>query len=297
MKTKFLMLIACVALLATACKQNPKADDPVAAEQEAQAEAEWLNADWTSQEKGADLQLHATYLTGESQLSRSVFEAVRAQLDDACRKIDENLRVHFQGDTCTVPNLLAYYGPRMATAMKAAWEDIYREVDTTGVADFTVNFTMSVMTNNDRVLTLGSAYSDFWGGNHGSVFENAITLRKADGQPLKQVVNRDSIAALQPLLRHGLGEYLRNHPNYPTIKDSEVEKALFLNGKDYIPLPKSEPAIIDNGVQFIYGEYEIGAHAIGRPKFVVPLDDIFALLTPEARQTLVATDSLTTENR
>ena len=37
-----------------------------------------------------------------------------------------------------------------------------------------------------------------------------------------------------------------------------------------IPLPAAAPYLSPDGVVFVYGQYEIGAYAIGMPTFTVP---------------------------
>lgn len=50
------------------------------------------------------------------------------------------------------------------------------------------------------------------------------------------------------------------------------------------PMPKEEPYLTKNGVQFDYQHYEIGAGALGQISIVVPYESIKQYMSDEARQ-------------
>ena len=51
-----------------------------------------------------------------------------------------------------------------------------------------------------------------------------------------------------------------------------------------LPLPKSLPFLAENGVGFMYGQYEISSYANGQPAFVIPYQMIMPYLNNETKE-------------
>ena len=60
-----------------------------------------------------------------------------------------------------------------------------------------------------------------------------------------------------------------------------MDGLFFENG--VIPLPGNGLYLSPEGVVFSYGQYEIGAYAVGMPTFTVAYEKIGKYLSPEAR--------------
>ncbi|MBQ2591047.1 MAG: DUF3298 domain-containing protein, partial [Paludibacteraceae bacterium] len=66
------------------------------------------------------------------------------------------------------------------------------------------------------------------------------------------------------------------------VKSNE-ELGEMLLGVDYrnIPMPSVNPYFSKNGLEFIYGQYEIAPYACGMPQFTIPYSRVEPLLKEE----------------
>ena len=69
------------------------------------------------------------------------------------------------------------------------------------------------------------------------------------------------------------------------MAEEEMRERLQIEG-DLIPLPAWTPYPTAEGLCFVYQQYEIASYADGMPSFTLPVDDVQAWLTPEARAIL-----------
>ena len=101
-------------------------------------------------------------------------------------------------------------------------------------------------------------------------------------------VDSTALKALQPILREGVKSYFVDVAKNDGESVSDTDIKDFMDGlfieNGIIPLPAAAPYLSPDGVVFVYGQYEIGAYAIGMPTFTVPYDKIEKYLTPEARR-------------
>ena len=154
--------------------------------------------------------------------------------------------------------------------------------------DWKPAISMFVMKLNetDRYVTYYSTFYTYSGGAHGMASEYGATFDKKTGVMLRNVLNPKDVKSLQPILRAGVESYFRS--SYE--KEDDVEKRVKTDMDDLslengiIPLPGSGVYLSPEGVVFIYGQYEIGAYAIGMPTFTVPYKKIGKFLSPEARR-------------
>ncbi|MCR5077525.1 MAG: DUF3298 and DUF4163 domain-containing protein [Prevotella sp.] len=140
----------------------------------------------------------------------------------------------------------------------------------------------------DRFVTYLSQYYEYSGGAHGMASLYGTTFDRRTGARMDYPVDTTKLKALQPLLRKGVERYFmqvyaENGERVTAASVQDDVSSLFLeNG--IIPLPSAAPYLSPEGLVFIYGQYEIGAYAIGMPRFTVPYKDIAPFLTTEARR-------------
>ena len=108
-----------------------------------------------------------------------------------------------------------------------------------------------------------------------------ITFDKKTGSIVEQLIEPGCEEDIQPLLRQGLVGYFGDAD--AQINDSNLYEYLMLEG-DLIPLPSWQPYPCEDGLVFVYQQYEIAPYAAGMPAFTVPFDEIAPWLTPEARR-------------
>lgn len=127
------------------------------------------------------------------------------------------------------------------------------------------------------VLCTETAYS---GGAHGSTRYSGATFRKSDGRRIGwDVVAPDVYSEkLQAVITKGLRQY------WGLDEDTPLKNWLLDVPEWQIPLPACPPVFGEDGVTFIYNEYEIAAYAAGRPRFTVPYDDMAEFMMVTAKR-------------
>ena len=88
---------------------------------------------------------------------------------------------------------------------------------------------------------------------------------------------------MQPLLTAGLLRYYADC-GYDTTWD-DLRESLFIDD-GFVPLPSWPLYPSEDGLNFIYQQYEIASYADGMPAFVVPYADMEPFMTPEAKALL-----------
>ena len=96
---------------------------------------------------------------------------------------------------------------------------------------------------------------------------------------LTESVDTTKTKELQPILRKGVIDYFKDCGE--DVSDDKLNDMLFINDNT-IPLPACTPALTNQGLKFIYQQYEIGPYALGMVNFTVPYDKIKKFMTGEA---------------
>ena len=125
-------------------------------------------------------------------------------------------------------------------------------------------------------------YYEYRGGAHGGTSIWGNTFRKDNGKSLgwNMLANTDS-KEFQQLIKDGVSSYFQ--PNDSTIiTDDQLKDLLIIETDiDHLPLPQYPPFLSDQGVSFIYQQYEIADYATGMPSFTIPYDKLKPFFTPE----------------
>ncbi len=129
-------------------------------------------------------------------------------------------------------------------------------------------------------VTYGTGSEVYLGGAHGSYFYQETNISKRTFQPVSETVDTTKVMAMQPLLRKGVIEYLKDCGVENAEKD--YKSHLFLPDDGHIPLPTCTPTLTAKGVSFGYQQYEIASYAVGLVSFTISYDDIKPYLTKEA---------------
>lgn len=140
-----------------------------------------------------------------------------------------------------------------------------------------------IMAQNKKYITLSLSSFRYEGGAHGKTIIGQQTFRKEDGRELGwyNMFNMENEYKIRELIKKGLIRYF-------DIKPGEELKDYLLNPENAfrIPLPVTPPVLLDDGIMFIYQQYEIAPYAFGLPQAVVPYDEIIPLLTITAQELL-----------
>ena len=135
---------------------------------------------------------------------------------------------------------------------------------------------------NDKYVTYFVTHDLYLGGAHGSHMLDGVTFRKCDGRRIGwDVFTGRYDENFANLVKNGLKEY------WQISSDKEL-KSYFLDENDFysVPLPECAPLFTEDGVRFVYNEYEIAAYASGRPSFTVPYSEIGDYMMVTAKRLL-----------
>lgn len=124
----------------------------------------------------------------------------------------------------------------------------------------------------------------YLGGAHGGVTGSGyMTFKKADGSLLSGIIDSSHTEAMQPLIIKGLMDYFAEEVK----TEEELFGYLFVEQGDIIPLPSYEPFPNEDGLNFVYQQYEIAPYAAGMPGFSIPWGDVAPFLSAEAAEILL----------
>lgn len=168
------------------------------------------------------------------------------------------------------------------TEMKKEYDDIreYRENDLPTMG-YSYQIKKDVETN--RYVTFIVEYYEYRGGAHGGTIIWGKTFRKDNGKSLgwNMLAKTDS-KEFQQLVKDGIRSYFQANDSTIMTDDQLKEELLIEADIDHLPLPQYPPFLTDQGMSFIYQQYEIAAYAMGLPSFIIPYDKLKPFLTQEA---------------
>lgn len=118
----------------------------------------------------------------------------------------------------------------------------------------------------------------YTGGAHGGSYCIGQTFSAIDGSMIDLDMFKDgSIDKILALIKKGLmSQY------FEVDSDKEFYNQLLIEGNK-LPLPATSPYFTDNGVCFLYQQYEIAPYAAGMPKCVIPFEDLKPYFSDYAR--------------
>ena len=119
--------------------------------------------------------------------------------------------------------------------------------------------------HGDIISYIVSSY-DFSGGAHGSSSELAINFNKKSGE----IIDEDDIFAEDSGIE--LSELLSAH--LQAVFDNETYNSLFIKNIE----PNGNFFVSEEGVTYIYGQYEIGPYYLGIIKLTLPWEELEGLL-------------------
>lgn len=132
----------------------------------------------------------------------------------------------------------------------------------------------SKLHETDRYVTYLYTQEGFSGGAHGWYLLQGQTFRKSDGRRIDYDIFRtESLDELTDLVKDNI------FSQYFDSNKEQFENGLTLENNDYFPLPETAPIFREDGVEFIYQQYEISPYAVGLPACVISYDLIEPFLT------------------
>lgn len=259
---------------------------------------------WADSTACAYLTVDAELPSGNDKASAAVRRELSGVVDDILSRItsyeDERFFPPFDGDGDDIHAMLDYYRDNaFGVISRLAQEDADERAAFITEGDFTdeekesmlasfprwaYEFSLRKVEDKDRYVVFQSRDYIYQGGAHGGVTgKGCLTFSKEDGRCISAFVDPSKVGDLQPIIIKGLLEYW-SEGGYEATWD-DLRESLFIED-GVVPLPAWPLFPADEGIVFIYQQYEIAAYAMGMPSFTVPYDEIGPYLTDEARQLL-----------
>lgn len=132
----------------------------------------------------------------------------------------------------------------------------------------------SKMYETDRYVTYLYTQEGFSGGAHGWYLMQGQTFRKSDGRRIDyDIFREESLDELTELVKDNI------FSQYFESNTEEIESLLTMENNDFFPLPQAAPIFREDGVEFVYQQYEIACYAAGMPACVISYDLLEPFLT------------------
>lgn len=145
-------------------------------------------------------------------------------------------------------------------------------------------FNLKKTYETERIAVFDSENYIYLGGAHGGIDgAGPMTFDKKTGMRVRDFFEPGSVRDMQPLLRQGMLSYFKERMD---ATDTPLEMHLHLKDDGLIPLPQWAPMPTEEGLKFIYQQYEVAAYAEGMPEFTLPYGDVAPYLFPEVKADL-----------
>lgn len=126
----------------------------------------------------------------------------------------------------------------------------------------------------DRYVSYLYTQEGFSGGAHGWYVMQGQTFRKSDGRRIDyDIFREESMDELTELVKDNI------FSQYFESDAKEMENLLTMENNDLFPLPQAAPIFREDGVEFVYQQYEIACYAAGMPACVISYDLLEPFLT------------------
>ena len=130
----------------------------------------------------------------------------------------------------------------------------------------------------DRYVTFLYTQEGYAGGAHGWYLMQGQTFRKSDGRRIDyDIFREESKDELAQLVQDNI------YSQYFESNAKEMESLLTMENNDFFPLPEAAPIFREDGVEFVYQQYEIACYAAGMPSCVISYDLLEPFLTQAGR--------------
>lgn len=276
-------MIAAAAMLTVSCSSKKQ-------------EKEMTNADWLqTTEVGASDSIN---IDGNAAVVSITGSYPMESTDDKAtvEKIQSWLAVNLASPTFMVSDSLYDVTPAMAAdgqqmadktlsslldVSKADFAEFTGEEGATTEYQFMVHF-QPYYTAGRYVTYLYASYG-YTGGNHGGSEVRVVTFAREDGKILEwdDLFKADDKDAVMSLVKENLmtqyfgnAEKDENHP-------ATLAEALLIN-PDELGYPSARPALSEDGVTFVYQQYEIAPYSAGMPECTIPYSSLESMMTSYA---------------
>lgn len=137
-------------------------------------------------------------------------------------------------------------------------------------------------------ITYMVGYEEYRGGAHGSFISAGTTFTKKDGKEWGWNMLKDTASVqFHQLMKEGVREYFAQYDENKKLNDEQLRDMLIIDGDvNHLPLPVTDPCLLEEGVSFVYQQYEITPYAAGLPSFIIPYAKLMPFFVPEIKEVI-----------
>lgn len=180
--------------------------------------------------------------------------------------VNETLGGDYDGDCSDMMGVAKHY---FDASVKELNQD-FAEYENDSLMRYLDNVSFKVYSEGKDYITYVYEHEDYKGGAHGGFYRYGVTFRKSDGRRIGwDTFNNKYDDDFHNMIKSGLMEYWK-------VRSDEQLKDYLMDENDVydLPLPECYPLFTDEGIEFVYNQYEIAAYAAGSPTFTVPYSKI-----------------------
>ena len=210
-----------------------------------------MTADWPVEGNPTLVNILREYITEELQLNTTQYDDGRQVMEQAVAQDYAKRKAMYEetlGDGFKLPTL-------------------------TGVRHITKRYETPLL------VTYLSTFEDYQGGAHGGYIVTGTTFRKSDGRRMGSDMlrindNPDKMEGWYRMLKEGVRSYFSANMDHQ-LTDSELQAMLIgVDDINFLPMPQNQPYFSENGLEFIYQQYEIAPYAAGLISFTLPYEQV-----------------------
>ena len=269
----------------TGCKAGQKNTTNEGQEMENSASAaEELAADsivFSENGEGYTCSMKIDFPQGDGKLDEGIRNFLNSALGDfaGCDNPDKP-KAEYKGDKNNGKAMLDFYGKQRSKDMREEYKSLLEiNEGAEPPASFSFDGNIRLKEKAAKYVTYSIDSYVYLGGAHGSSVSREVNIIRETGKVLTESVDTTKTKELQPILRKGVIDYFKDCGE--DVSDDKLNDMLFINDNT-IPIPACTPALTNQGLKFIYQQYEIGPYALGMVNFTVPYDKIKKFMTGEA---------------
>ena len=258
-----------ISLTFTMCKNSDscsivRGGDALAFENKTFADTLFKSDSHSPEECKAIVEIDIEYPTENSLLGRSIREWIDDELFICSQSVLDSIHTQpavYEREDLDGQKVVDFYGKEILHNLPYLEES--------GIQSEYI-LRISTIYETDKFVTYQVEKNIYFSGSaHGVNPIYGVTFRKSDGKMFdKNIV----MTIPQEVIKRELSGYFGPKEN--------VEDVLF---SPNIEMPKTEPFFTEDGLMFIYQQYEIAPYAYGHPQFILPYDEVEKYLTPSAR--------------
>ncbi|MDL2257419.1 DUF3298 and DUF4163 domain-containing protein [Bacteroidales bacterium OttesenSCG-928-I14] len=133
----------------------------------------------------------------------------------------------------------------------------------------------TILLNRGNVISMVTNVYEYTGGAHGASSTTGIVIDLTNGEQIhyEDVFSENQKSEISDLILRHL-KYSRNAVDFDELRELGFDF-------DFIE-PTPNFVVVDKGIVFIYGQYELGSYSVGIVEVLVPFEEIMPYINPDS---------------